>query len=174
MANTDEEAERLYAPHMDYFYNRCLHVYNGFADAPGYRTVSTIRAGVLAQVGKEAALRREGLTWKDFVNEGYIIAGSPKTVRERLTHAMKSLNCGHAMILQQIGSMPPELVRLNTELFAREVMPHMRGMWKGFEDKWSPKPLPEPERAMPAPLNFTRLETNGKAATPAHDSRSAK
>ena len=31
------------------------------------------------------------------------------------------------MILQQIGSMPPELVRKNTELFAREVMPHMRG-----------------------------------------------
>ena len=29
---------------------------DGFADAPGYRTVSTIRAGVLAQVGKEAAL----------------------------------------------------------------------------------------------------------------------
>jgi alkanesulfonate monooxygenase SsuD/methylene tetrahydromethanopterin reductase-like flavin-dependent oxidoreductase (luciferase family) len=178
VANTDEEAERLYAPHMDYFYNRCLHVYNGFADAPGYRTVATIRAGVLAQVGKEAALRREGLTWKDFVNEGYIIAGSPQTVRERLTHAMKSLNCGHAMILQQIGSMPPDLVRMNTELFAREVMPHMRGMWKGFEDKWSPKPMPEPERAMPAPLNFTRVETNGKtthpAATPAHESRSAK
>ncbi len=38
VANTDEEAERLYSPHMDYFYNRCLHVYNGFADAPGYRT----------------------------------------------------------------------------------------------------------------------------------------
>jgi hypothetical protein len=135
---------------------------------------------VLAQVGKEAALRREGLTWKDFVNEGYIIAGSPKTVRERLTHAMKSLNCGHLMILQQIGSMPPELVRMNTELFAREVMPHMRGMWPGFVDKWSPNPLPESERAMPAPINFTRKPTtNGKtahaaAAATAAESRSAK
>jgi alkanesulfonate monooxygenase SsuD/methylene tetrahydromethanopterin reductase-like flavin-dependent oxidoreductase (luciferase family) len=110
VADTDEEAERLYAPHMDYFYNRCLHVYNGFADAPGYRTVSTIRAGVLAQVGKEATLRREGLTWKDFVNEGYVIAGSPKTVRERLTEAMKEPQLRHLMILQQIGLMPPELV----------------------------------------------------------------
>jgi hypothetical protein len=67
---------------------------------------------------------------------------------------------------------------MNTELFAREVMPHMRGLWKGFEDKWSPKPMPEPERAMPAPLNFKRVETNGKttrkAAAPAHESRSAK
>src|SRR5712691_6496040 len=50
VAETDEQAERDYAPHMDYFYNRCLHVYSGFADAPGYRTISTIRAGLLGQV----------------------------------------------------------------------------------------------------------------------------
>ena len=35
VSETDEQAEKDYAPHMDYFYNRCLHVYNGFADAPG-------------------------------------------------------------------------------------------------------------------------------------------
>jgi alkanesulfonate monooxygenase SsuD/methylene tetrahydromethanopterin reductase-like flavin-dependent oxidoreductase (luciferase family) len=161
VSETDEQAERDYAPHMDYFYNRCLHVYNGFADAPGYRTQSTIRSGILAQVGREAALRREGLTWKDFVNDGYIIAGSPKTVRERLREAMKSLNCGHLMILQQIGSMPPELVRKNTELFAREVMPYTRDLWSNFEDRWSPKPLPPDERAIPAPVNFERKDLNG-------------
>ena len=38
-------------------------------------------------------------------------------------------------------------------------------MWTGFEDKWSPNPLPESERAMPAPINFTRKPTtNGKTA----------
>ena len=42
---------------------------------------------------------------------------------------MKSLDCGHLMVLLQFGSMPPEMVRKNTDLFAREVMPHMRGMW---------------------------------------------
>ena len=96
---------------MDYFYNRCLHVYDGFADAPGYRTVKTIKAGILGQVGDQAALRREGLKWKDFIDQGYVIAGSPKTVRERLREAMKSLNCGHLMMLMQLGSMPPELVQ---------------------------------------------------------------
>ena len=81
---------------MDYFYNRCLHVYNGFADAPGYRTVSTIqgRHPRASRQGSRAAPRR--LSWKDFVNQGYVIAGSPKTVRERLSEAMKSLNCGHS------------------------------------------------------------------------------
>src|SRR5947208_7595124 len=49
VADTDAEAERLYGPHVNYFYNRCLHVYPGFADAPGYRTVKTIQTGVLSQ-----------------------------------------------------------------------------------------------------------------------------
>ena len=57
---------------------------------PDIARSSTIRAGVLAQVGNGSRARREGLTWKDFVDQGYIIAGSPKTVRERMREAMKS------------------------------------------------------------------------------------
>jgi alkanesulfonate monooxygenase SsuD/methylene tetrahydromethanopterin reductase-like flavin-dependent oxidoreductase (luciferase family) len=166
VAETDEQAERDYAKHMDYFYNRCLHVYPGFADAPGYRTPSTIKAGLTGQVGKNASLTREGLKWKDFIEDGYVIAGSPATVRDRLREAMKMMNCGHLMILQQIGSMPPELTRKSTELFAREVMPHLRGMWTGFEDKWSPKRLPANEIAMPAPISLEPPMTNGKTHRP--------
>jgi len=161
VSETDEQAERDYAPHMDYFYNRCLHVYNGFADAPGYRTISTIKAGQLGQVGRQAALRREGLTWKDFLDEGYIIAGSPKTVRDRLREALKSLNCGHLMMIMQVGSMTPELVRKSTELFAREVMPDLRDLWTDYEDKWSPKPMALADRAVPAPIAFETGKTNG-------------
>jgi hypothetical protein len=49
VAESDAEAERLYAPHILYFFNRCLHVYPGFADAPGYRTIKTLQANVLPQ-----------------------------------------------------------------------------------------------------------------------------
>src|SRR5579885_1869509 len=160
VANSDEEAERLYSPHVDYFFNRCLHVYNGFADAPGYRTVKTIKAGLLGQVGKQADLRRDGLTWKDFVDQGFIIAGSPKTVRERLREAMKTLHCGHLMMLMQIGSMPPDLVKASTELFAKEVMPYMRDLWSEYEDRWSPKRLPEIQS--PAPVHFEKGGANGQ------------
>ena len=76
---------------------------------------------------------------------------------------MKSLNCGHLMILQQIGSMPPELVRKSTNLFATEVMPHMRDLWSNFEDKWSPKRMPQNDIAMPAPVHFQKTEVNGNA-----------
>jgi alkanesulfonate monooxygenase SsuD/methylene tetrahydromethanopterin reductase-like flavin-dependent oxidoreductase (luciferase family) len=166
VSETDEQAERDYAPHMDYFYNRCLHVYPGFADAPGYRTPSTIKAGLTGQISKNASITREGLKWKDFIDDGYVIAGSPATVRDRLREALKTLNCGHLMILQQIGSMPPELVRKSTDLFAREVMPHLRDLWTGFEDKWSPTRLPANEMAVPAPIWFDAPKTNGKTQRP--------
>jgi hypothetical protein len=42
VSETDAQAERDYAA-ADYFYNRCLHVASGFADAPGYRTMKTVR-----------------------------------------------------------------------------------------------------------------------------------
>ncbi len=46
IAETDAEAKRLYEKHARYFFSRCLHVHPGFADAPGYRTEPTIRAGL--------------------------------------------------------------------------------------------------------------------------------
>jgi hypothetical protein len=52
--------------------------------------------------------------------------------------------------LMQFGDMPKELALANTELFAREVMPHLKGMWSEYEDQWFPKPLAQ--RAEPAPV----------------------
>jgi len=151
VADTDAEAEREYGPHVDYFFNRCLHVYLGFAEAPGYRTLDSIKSGFLGQIGNQGGFDVGAKkSWKDLVDQGYIIAGSPKTVRERLTEAVKTLRCGHLMCLLQIGSMPQELVRRSTDLFAREVIPHVRGLWSEYEDKWSPHPIDE--RAKPAAL----------------------
>jgi hypothetical protein len=68
------------------------------------------------------------------------------------------------MILIQLGSMPPELVRKSTQLFAGEVMPYLRDLWSEWEDKWSPRGLPENERAMPVPLDFNGGDSNGMPA----------
>lgn len=148
VSETDAQAERDYAKHIDYFFNRCLHVYSGFSDAPGYRSEATIRAGMQTQVGDEADAFRHGLTWKDFVERGYVIAGSPATVRERLIEVAKGLRIGQLMVLQMIGSMPKELVMKNTELFAKEVAPEVRKLWASdWTDRWAPHPIDE--RAVP-------------------------
>ena len=150
VSETDEKAEEEYGPHVDYFYKKNLHVYEGFAEAPGYRTVKTLKKGVNRQVGAESSRKRQALEWKDFVEQGYVIAGSPKTVVENLRKAVEGLRVGHLMVLLQIGSMPKDLTMKNTELFAREVMPHVKDMWDEYEDRWWPAPLKD--RAVPAPV----------------------
>ena len=56
VSESDAQAERDYAEHAEYFYNRCLHVYPGFADAPGYRTLRTLRAGLSSQFERNSGV----------------------------------------------------------------------------------------------------------------------
>jgi alkanesulfonate monooxygenase SsuD/methylene tetrahydromethanopterin reductase-like flavin-dependent oxidoreductase (luciferase family) len=142
-AESDAQAEELYAEHVLYFYNRCLHVYPGFADAPGYRTVKTIKAGALSQLRRSNQNSFTELTWKSLVDGGYIIAGGPDTVRERMEDMIKSLRVGHVFGLFQIGNMPDDKVRFNSRLFAEKVMPQLRNMWPEWatDNRWWISPL---------------------------------
>ena len=143
VADNDAEAEKLYAEHILYFFNRCLHVYPGFADAPGYRTVNTIKAGILSQVRKENQSTFTNLTWKDLVEGGFVIAGGPDTVREQTEDMIKTLRLGSIFTLLHMGNMPDEKTRYSTQLFAEKVMPQLKNMWPDYasDDRWWPKPL---------------------------------
>ncbi len=150
VADTDEEAMRIYKEPAEYFYGRCLHVYGGFADPPGYRSEATVRAQIQSMVGRAAAADARGgrgggggggggLTWEDMVENGYVVVGSPDTVRDKLEEVAKSLRVGHLMLLLQFGNMAPEVVQNNTDLFARKVLPGLQGLWSEYEDRWWPK-----------------------------------
>ena len=147
VADSAEQAKRDYGEHVAYFYDKCLHVWEGWADAPGYRTVRTLKAGMMAQVGAAARSIRQNLTWEDYVEQGYVVAGSPSEVREQMRHLIEGLRVGQLMVLCQIGSMPKDLALRNTRLFATEVAPYLTGMWSEYEDKWTPRPLAQ--RAQP-------------------------
>jgi len=139
VSETDAQAERDYAEHAEYFYNRCLHLYPGFANPPGYQSMRSVRAGLRTQFAQQAIQAISGeLKWKDFVERGYIIGGSPESVRQQIEEASKALRIGHLMVLLQIGSMPKDLTLRNTELFAKEVMPYVRDLWPGYKDRWWP------------------------------------
>ena len=159
VAETDEEAERLYSPHVNYFYNRCLHVYPGFADAPGYRTIKTIQKGVLSQYAPVSGF--DSLTWKDLVEGGHIIAGSPETVRQRMEDLIKGLHVGHVFCLLHVGDMPKEKCMYSTKLFADRVMPKLRDVFPDYADDnrfWC-KPLKNRARAgsLPAEPQISEL-----------------
>ena len=154
VAETDQQAEELYAEHMLYFYNRCLHVYPGFSDPPGYRTIKTIQAGKLDQLRAESQKVFTELTWKDLIEGGYVIAGSPETVRERCEHMIKTLHIGHVFGLFHMGDMPDWKVRHSSKLFAERVLPQLRDVWGDWkdDDRWWIKPYDErvrPEESFP-------------------------
>ena len=44
-----------------------------------------------------------------------------------------------------------------TELYAREVMPSLRGLWSEWTDHWYPKPLRQPEH-LAEPPGFAAAE----------------
>jgi len=152
VAESDAEAERDYRQHIDYFYNRCLHVYPGFADAPGYRTIKTLKANVTSQMTRQALGDVSKMSWDQLVNDGYVIAGSPDTVVDRMKDLITSLRVGNIFCLLHVGDMPQDKCLRSTELFAREVMPKLRNMWPDYvdDDRFWIHPIDQAPRAAAA------------------------
>lgn len=171
VADSEREARELYREPAEYFFNRCLHVYPGFADPPGYKTLPTVRAGVegmIERAAREAAARaaaaptgskssksgafggKPGMSFDDMIDQGYVIVGSPDQVAERMTEVATSLHVGHLMTICQFGNMGRDLAMHNTELMATKVLPQVRHL---FEDEWTDHwwptgaPVPAPTSA---------------------------
>ena len=141
VGRSDSEVAERYGPHIEYFFNKMLHVYPGFSDAPGYRSVETLKARLLGQTAK-AWERPPEVSWKDLMDQGAVIAGTPDSVTEQLEHVATTLNVGHLMLLNQLGSMPHELAMENIRLCAGEVLPRLRPIWQdAWDDRWWPRPL---------------------------------
>ena len=97
-------------------------------------------------------------SWKGLCDERYIVAGSPATVRQQLEELCRSLRIGHLLLGLHIGSAPIDLVNRSTYLCANEVLPHLRPIWKEWEDRWWPKALPAAQRAEPGSRNAAARE----------------
>jgi len=143
VAESDAEAERDYREHIDYFYNRCLHVYPGFADAPGYRTIKTLKANVTTQMTQQALGDVSRMSWDQLTHDGYVIAGSPDTVVAQMKELITGLRVGNIFCLIHVGNMPKDKCMRSSKLFAEEVMPRLRDMWPEYanEDRFWIHPL---------------------------------
>jgi alkanesulfonate monooxygenase SsuD/methylene tetrahydromethanopterin reductase-like flavin-dependent oxidoreductase (luciferase family) len=165
IADSDAQAEELYSEAALYFYNRCLHIYEGFATPPGYTSPATIRRGIVSQVQAAAQLRAEDLTWKNIVDRGYVVAGSPQTVIDHLSEMADTMNVGHLMVLLQFGNLNKATTMMNTERFISEVAPKLRDRFSEWDDKWFPRTgLSGDQVAVPAPVGDARgLRRGGPA-----------
>jgi alkanesulfonate monooxygenase SsuD/methylene tetrahydromethanopterin reductase-like flavin-dependent oxidoreductase (luciferase family) len=155
VAESREEAYRLYREPAEYFYGRCLHVDPRFAGAPGYTSEATQRAGVVGQVAQVARMRRFDTLAREMdaiVEKGYVIIGSPDEVAAQLKEVATNLNVGHLMLLCQFGNMGKDLAKYNTQLFAEKVMPQLTDTFSEWEDRWWPQPMSRDARAPLTPF----------------------
>jgi alkanesulfonate monooxygenase SsuD/methylene tetrahydromethanopterin reductase-like flavin-dependent oxidoreductase (luciferase family) len=120
VAETDEQARREFEPHFWYFVRNLLK--GIITTPPGY----TSPRSALALLKNRGQFLLEQQTWDQIEKGVFAIVGSPATVRQKLEHYQKELGAGVILTGCQAGSLPHELTRKSMELFAREVIPHLR------------------------------------------------
>ena len=143
VAETEEQAEKDYAEAVRYFYTH-NPTSPAYVQPPGYHTQATLQAqmarggGRLTNEDRMKAARGELSFW-EYDEKGFIIAGTPKRVRERLRELATSLRVGQLIPTLHMGNLPEETAAKNTELFGREVIPYLRDLWADQPDHWTPQ-----------------------------------
>jgi alkanesulfonate monooxygenase SsuD/methylene tetrahydromethanopterin reductase-like flavin-dependent oxidoreductase (luciferase family) len=143
VAETDAQAERDYYEAVKYFYSH-NPVAPGFAQPPGYQTLRSLRAAMERGTGRgitnedrQRAASGEMSFW-EYDEKGFIIAGTPERVRQRIRELATSLRVGQLIATLHMGNLPEEVAHKNTELFGREVIPYLRDLWADQPDHWTP------------------------------------
>jgi alkanesulfonate monooxygenase SsuD/methylene tetrahydromethanopterin reductase-like flavin-dependent oxidoreductase (luciferase family) len=142
VSESDRAAEE-YAPHVEYFFHKLLYTPQYYQAIPGYQDLPSLTRALQAPLRQRFDLR--SLAYKDFVERGFLIAGSAATVRDQLIAAIRRLRIGHLLALLHFGSMPHELCLKNIDLFCREVLPALSDIWDDeWRDRWWPQRLQQP------------------------------
>jgi alkanesulfonate monooxygenase SsuD/methylene tetrahydromethanopterin reductase-like flavin-dependent oxidoreductase (luciferase family) len=121
VARSDAEARRDAKPHLLWLFRRGLKIPPHFLAPPGYLSEDTLRRFLLTGVRPPSEL-----SFDELERQGYLLIGSPRTVRDRLAEIQKDLGIGVFVGGGRIGDMSHEKATRSAELFAREVMPHFR------------------------------------------------
>jgi alkanesulfonate monooxygenase SsuD/methylene tetrahydromethanopterin reductase-like flavin-dependent oxidoreductase (luciferase family) len=135
VAETDERAREEAKAHLLWLFHKGLRMPLEYLFPPGYTTHASMKR--ILEFSSE--LDWPSLGFEELIDKGYAIVGSPKTVRDRLLHYGRELRFGVVLALLQFGDMPHHRTVKNMELFATEVMPHLRAEL--------PDEAPSPKRA---------------------------
>jgi alkanesulfonate monooxygenase SsuD/methylene tetrahydromethanopterin reductase-like flavin-dependent oxidoreductase (luciferase family) len=146
VAETDERAETEYGRHLERAFRQ------GVGSIPGHYFALP---GYIEKAGVEALIRDPGdlglapklreITFKELVENQCVIAGSPATVRDKLSAFVKEFRIGNLLVMLQMGGLPHDLTLKNIELFAEEVLPALKPIWddEGWEHEWWPTGMPQ-------------------------------
>jgi alkanesulfonate monooxygenase SsuD/methylene tetrahydromethanopterin reductase-like flavin-dependent oxidoreductase (luciferase family) len=136
VAETDAKAVEEYEPHFRYYAANLLKNRATFAAPPGHSSVDSAIAMAKSQQTRQRVSGSFG-DWSEIERAGYVVVGSPATVRDRLIEIAKETGLGTLIPNFSVGNVPHELTRKSMELFATEVMPALRPV---NEDAPAPEP----------------------------------
>jgi len=119
VAESDAKARELAQKHVMWVFNVGLRMHPPFWRPPGYMTEASLRR----LLANPPTLPSE-LTFEEAERDGYLIYGSPATVRDKLRIFADELEAGILCTAMNGGSHERTLELM--QLFAEEVMPHFR------------------------------------------------
>jgi alkanesulfonate monooxygenase SsuD/methylene tetrahydromethanopterin reductase-like flavin-dependent oxidoreductase (luciferase family) len=123
VAETDEQARHEYEPHFWSYARNLLRTPAPLSLPPGHTSLPT-----MLTMGKRRLNSRPGglATWEEVEKGGYVIVGSPETVRQQLEAYAKQVGFGLLIANFSVGNVPHELTRKSMTLFAQDVMPKLK------------------------------------------------
>jgi alkanesulfonate monooxygenase SsuD/methylene tetrahydromethanopterin reductase-like flavin-dependent oxidoreductase (luciferase family) len=144
-ANTDAEAEAKYYEAVKFFYQSNM-LDPGFAAPPGYTTVKSqqamaqhVKASPLLKPEDRLRAARGEMSFWEYDEKGYIIAGTPQRVAQRVRALATDLRIGQLIACLHMGNLPEDVAAMNTHLVGTRVLPQLRDLWADEPDHWTPE-----------------------------------
>jgi alkanesulfonate monooxygenase SsuD/methylene tetrahydromethanopterin reductase-like flavin-dependent oxidoreductase (luciferase family) len=137
VAKSDAEAWEKFERHFWYFQRNLL---KGLIDinTPGYTSIKSTM-GMVQNIG-EFVLACQ--TRADLERGGFVVAGSPETVHQKLGEMLRTVGTGNLLMNCHFGSMDAHTYRESMDLFSEAVLPKLRAEF-AHQDTM---PYPEPRQ----------------------------
>lgn len=150
VAETDAQAEKDYRQHLETHFRTSLgSIPPTGLGLPGYIERPGVESLMRDPGDLGLAIRMRNINYSELVDSRVAIIGSPSTVLQQITEFVKEFRVGNLLVMTQVGSMPTELTQKNIRLFASEVLPQLRSIWK--DEGWDNFAWPEVLRDAPVP-----------------------
>jgi alkanesulfonate monooxygenase SsuD/methylene tetrahydromethanopterin reductase-like flavin-dependent oxidoreductase (luciferase family) len=122
VADTDEQARREARPHLEFLFNTLLRMPRDMFFPPGYLTM----ASASRVMGAKRGLGTAPMEPDELVERGYVLLGSPESVRQQIERHQAELGFGIFSGIFQFGSLGHEEFERSVRLFAGQVLPALR------------------------------------------------
>src|SRR6267143_6425344 len=123
VADTDERALEEARAGIESLFNDFLAVPWEMLLPPGYMSLSSMKNTIKM---RKALGSRARHSMEELIESGTVVVGSPRTVRDELARLRDATGANNLVTMLQFGVLPDDLTKRNMEMFASEVMPHLR------------------------------------------------